>query len=184
MSSSSCMSARPGSFTARRPAMWRRDTLLLAIVLMVSLPSCSHGRSVRVDPSRVTTVSANDAMLERRAYRQINDYRARKRLRPLAWSEAIADEARRHSQRMARGAARFGHGGFEKRVKTISRSTRCRKAGENVAIDYSAEGAVEAWLKRRGHRKNIESDYDTTGIGAAVDRRGLVYFTQIFVKSR
>jgi uncharacterized protein YkwD len=159
-------------------------SVLVPLVLLLSLPSCSHARRVDFSPAAAWAAPADTATLERQAYRRVNDHRVSRRKRALAWSDVIAEQARQHSLRMARGAARFGHGGFEKRVKAINRSRTARKAAENVAIDYTAERAVQAWLKRGGHRANIEGDYDLTGVGAAVDRQGRVYFTQIFIKSK
>jgi uncharacterized protein YkwD len=85
---------------------------------------------------------------------------------------------------MAAGATAFGHDGFEQRVAAIGQTIAWSNAGENVALDYSAAGAVEAWIGSPGHRANIEGQYDVTGVGVATGRNGSMYFTQIFIKTR
>ena len=53
---------------------------------------------------------------------------------------------------------------------------------ENVA--YGARTGKEAfqiWKNSSGHKKNMLGNYKYTGIGTAKDRRGTLYYTQIFV---
>jgi uncharacterized protein YkwD len=157
----------------------RAASLLLPVAVMLSLASCSGGRAVRVRPSM-----PNVGALEEQTYARVNRYRVSKGLRALAWSDVAAGEARLHSERMALGKTRLGHSGFDKRVAIIGRTHPWRKAGENVAVNRSSASVVERWLKKRGHRKNIEGDFDATGVGAAATQDGAVYFTQIFVKSK
>jgi uncharacterized protein YkwD len=55
--------------------------------------------------------------------------------------------------------------------------------GENVASgQMTAKEAVEGWLQSPGHKRNIEGNFTLTGIGWAKDKRGMIYFTQIFTK--
>ena len=44
--------------------------------------------------------------------------------------------------------------------------------------------AVDGWIKSDGHRKNIESQFNLTGIAIAKNAKGEYYFTQLFVRSR
>jgi uncharacterized protein YkwD len=128
--------------------------------------------------------SVAPASLERQTHAKINEYRLSKGRRALAWSDTIAGVARQHSQMMARGKARFGHSGFDKRVTTIRKTHAWRSAAENVAINSTAADVVARWVKNRSHRSSIEGDFDLTGIGAARAENGSVYFTQIFIKSK
>jgi uncharacterized protein YkwD len=157
----------------------RAAALIPVIVLLLPLVSCATDRTYRVAPPTLDT-----ATLERQTYAQINEYRLSKGRRALAWSDVIAGVARRHSQMMARGKTRFGHSGFKDRTAAIGQSIPWRSAGENVAINRTAADVVKRWLKKRGHRANIEGDFDLTGIGAATANDGSVYFTQIFIKPK
>jgi len=44
----------------------------------------------------------------------------------------------------------------------------------------TAKQVVEEWLESSMHRQNIVGPYNVTGIGIAADRKGALYFTQIF----
>jgi uncharacterized protein YkwD len=56
-------------------------------------------------------------------------------------------------------------------------------SAENVAYgQLSAKAVVDGWLKSAPHKKNIEGNYNLTGIGLAKDRKGVIYFTQIFLR--
>lgn len=174
-----------GCAAAGEPSGSRAAAWLLPIVLLLSLASCATGRSYVLTPSTLDAAATLDiASLERQTHAKINEYRQRKGRRPLAWNAAIADQAREHSQMMARGKRRFGHSGFNDRVAVIGRRHPWRRAAENVAINSTAASVVERWLKNRGHRSNIEGDFDLTGVGAAAAPDGSVYFTQIFIKSK
>lgn len=63
-----------------------------------------------------------------------------------------------------------------------------RAAAENVAYNRGytdpVAKAVEGWLNSSGHRRNIEGNYNLTGIGVAKNSQGAYYFTQIFILKR
>ena len=86
---------------------------------------------------------------------------------------------------MANGAVPFGHDGFEQRVQALAKAIPYKAAAENVADNQGyndpATQAVQGWLKSDGHRRNIEGQYNLTGIGIALNANGEYYFTQIFV---
>ena len=61
-----------------------------------------------------------------------------------------------------------------------------KRTSENVAMNNSpipAQVAVRGWINSEGHKKNMEGDYDLTGVGIARSRNGSWYFTQIFVST-
>jgi uncharacterized protein YkwD len=117
---------------------------------------------------------------------QINHYRVAQGLQPLKLNNQISKEAETHSRNMAAKVIPLGHDGFKKRVNTLSNYFHHPvRAAENVAYNNKApEIAVTQWLNSRGHRKNIQGNYDLTGIGIAYDKKGQVYVTQIFVNSQ
>lgn len=169
--------AVPASTSRRHAAL--AVTVVFPAVLVLSVVSCSTGRTYRAAPPTPETAS-----LERQTHAKINEYRLSKGRRALEWRDAIADQARGHSQMMARKQVRFGHAGFNKRVARVGRSHSWKSAAENVAINRTAADVVARWVKNRSHRANIEGDFDLTGVGVAAARDGSVYFTQIFVKSK
>lgn len=112
----------------------------------------------------------------------INKHRAGKGLKALSANAAMATVAAEHSSNMAKGKTAFGHNGFDARVKKISASTGTLKAwAENVARgQISAKEVVNGWLNSPGHRKNIEGNYNLSGIGVVAGKNGELFFTHIF----
>jgi uncharacterized protein YkwD len=89
--------------------------------------------------------------------------------------------AEKHSRDMATGKVKFGHDGFNSRAKTIQKALGSIEIGENVASGpMTAREVVDGWLKSPGHKKNIEGNFTLTGIGYAHNKKGDIYFTQIF----
>lgn len=128
------------------------------------------------------------SQIEKGVEREINAHR-RATARPIFRSDAVVAEiARGHSKDMAKGKVGFGHEGLNLRVAQIQQSFALMGAAENVSkhqrnTDH-AETAVRKWLESAIHRKNIDGNYDLSGIGAATGDDGTVYITQIFVKLR
>ena len=112
----------------------------------------------------------------------INQYRTSIGLAKLEWNETIAEQCRNHSIDMA-NAHTINHNGFTERVNLIGETIPWNWAGENVAYNYTAQGAVTAWLNSPGHKSNIESNSNLTGVGVAFDEDSVMYFTQIFIRS-
>jgi uncharacterized protein YkwD len=131
-------------------------------------------------------VSTNDSNpsndIEKEVHRLINLHRNGNGLNPLEWSDIIASECRAHSIEMA-NAKTINHDGFYERVNRIKEKISWSWAGENVAYNYNAQGAVTAWLNSSGHKNNIESNSNLTGVGVAFDEDSVIYFTQIFIRS-
>lgn len=126
--------------------------------------------------------------VEQEVHNQINQYRAKKGLPSLTLDNTISEQARKHSQNMASGAVAFSHDGFALRVKAIALTISYSSSAENVAYNQGygnpATQAVEGWLNSSGHLKNIQGNYNLTGIGVAKNASGEYYFTQLFIRSR
>jgi len=120
--------------------------------------------------------------IEQEVYQLINLHRTGIGLDPLEWSDVIAAECRLHSRDMA-GEQTINHDGFNERIERIREKISLNWAGENVAMNWSAQAAVDAWLNSSGHKSNIESNSNLTGVGLAFDADSAMYFTQIFVRS-
>lgn len=146
------------------------------------LPSQNDQKSGDPPTSNSTQLKA----LEESVHQQINQYRQSQNLPSLSWNETIAQQARDHSQAMASGAVPFSHKGFDERINSIKQSIPYRSAAENVASNqgYSnpEQQAVAGWLESPGHLKNIQGEFDLTGVGIAKNSQDEYYFTQIFLK--
>jgi uncharacterized protein YkwD len=134
----------------------------------------------------IAQVDPSLAAMEQSVLRQINQYRAGRKLPALTLDATITQQSRNHSQNMANGTVPFSHQGFEQRVKAISKAMSYRAAAENVAYNMGygdpATQAVQGWLKSPGHLKNIQGQYNVTGIGVSKNAKGEVYFTQMFIR--
>jgi uncharacterized protein YkwD len=111
----------------------------------------------------------------------VNEDRKQQGLVVLEMSSMESSLATQHSQDMADGKVKFGHDGFNSRAKAIQKAMGSVEIGENVAAGpMTAREVVDGWLKSPGHKRNIEGNFTHTGIGYATDKKGIVYFTQIF----
>ncbi len=157
-----------------------------AFFLMVSIAllSCTTPQAATVsEPSPKETVADNG--METSILQYVNDHRRSKGLVSLQRLPIVDQQSAEHSRNMATGKTAFGHDGFEKRIETIKKSFGWISASsENVAYGkLSAKEVVKGWLNSPGHKKNIEGNYRYTGIGFYKDRKGVIYFTQIFFRS-
>lgn len=173
-----------------------RNIALGALVLANSLVAISANASTSANTTatakrsgnRVVQValSTSTATLEDSILDRVNEYRASKGLKALSRNTTIDSQSRTHSQDMASGSVAFGHNGFKGRVQ--STGIPFNGAAENVAYNMGfndpAARAFASWLKSPGHRKNIEGNFSQTGIGVAVNRKGEIYFTQIFIDNK
>ena len=111
----------------------------------------------------------------------VNEDRSAHGLSPLQMNPLESTLAAKHSHDMSVGKVKFGHEGFNARAKTIQKELGSVEVGENVAEGpMTAREVVDGWLHSPGHKKNIEGNFTLTGIGHASDKRGQIYFTQIF----
>jgi uncharacterized protein YkwD len=120
--------------------------------------------------------------VEAEVHRLVNLHRTGMGLAALEWNDIIVNECRQHSQDMA-DTHTINHDGFNERINKIGETISWNWAGENVAYNYSAQSVVTAWLNSPGHKSNIESNSNLTGVGVAYDEDSVMYFTQIFIRS-
>lgn len=117
----------------------------------------------------------------------VNEYRAKHWRGPLKYHPLLAKEARQHSLDMERKRLPFGHQRFGDRIKRIyARIKNCLGGSENVAYfppSKSPRDVVAMWMTSSGHRRNILGNYNLTGVGIVRDKRGWLYYTQIFIKA-
>lgn len=158
---------------------------LLPFILLVGSIAYVEGRPfVGVLPD--TGISREISALEEQVLELVNDHRISQNLKALPSDPRIAREARRHSRALAEKQILFGHYGFDLRTEMISSFIPIGAVAENVAHHEGCtdcgQQAVRNWLKSSLHRKNIEGDYDLTGVGVAKESDQGYFFTQIFVK--
>jgi uncharacterized protein YkwD len=129
---------------------------------------------------------AGPGKMERDILSLINEYRQKKNLQPLEMVDDISDVAEKHSRNMATNKVPFGHAGFDERIDKLLKDIKgANAAAENVAFgNIDAEKVVDMWLKSKGHKKNIEGNFNLTGIGISEGKDGRLYFTQIFVNRK
>ena len=128
------------------------------------------------------------SQIERDAEKGINAHRESTGRPKLRSDATVAKIARGHSRDMAKGKVGFGHDGLRDRVEQVQKHFKIAGAAENISKherkEGHAEAAVNTWLASPVHLKNINGNYDLSGVGAAVSRDGIVFITQIFVKLR
>src|ERR1035437_1141035 len=158
------------------------DTTLTGL----SRPRLASDRTSDVKAS----VIVNIASVERIAFDMLNQKRAENGLRPLAWSNDLANIARFHSQDMADNKY-FSHSSLDgKHVSDRADGAhvgRWRSIGENIAFERGyadpIEKAIQLWLESPGHRRNLMDDnWRESAVGVAVAKDGGYYFTQVFLR--
>ncbi len=166
-----------------------KSLILMSLGFLAILPNCSQLIPTQSPPEismNTNIASSSLAELEKAVNQQINQYRASKKLPPLTVDARISQIARIHSENMASGKVKFSHDGFEGRAKAIT--VPYQSFAENVAYNMGfsdpVRNAVDGWIKSEGHRKNMEGQFNLTGIGIAKNAKGEYYFTQLFVRSR
>jgi uncharacterized protein YkwD len=151
------------------------------LLLSISFISCAQPKQVA---GVSTVVNSEASSIENEVLRLVNKYRQSKGLSTLKMNSIVLDEARKHSTNMATGVVAFGHGGFDGRSQRLTQKIPgLRATGENVAYgQVSAKEVMEDWLNSPGHKKNIEGNFTQTGIGIVANRKGVLYYTQIFIR--
>ncbi|MBL7744286.1 MAG: CAP domain-containing protein [Chitinophagaceae bacterium] len=113
-----------------------------------------------------------------------NQFRRSKGMAALVINSDLNDIAEKHSRNMAQGKVGFGHGVFNKRYNAAKQKIPEFNAfAENVAFGASTgKEAVAMWKNSALHRRNMLGQYKYIGIGIAKDRKGRIYYTQVFAR--
>jgi uncharacterized protein YkwD len=131
----------------------------------------------------VSFTSKDDDELRKDILKYTNKLREKKRLPALIIHDDLNDIADKHSKNMASGKVSFGHGGFDQRSATVRKKLDVESVAENVAFGVnSGKAVVDLWETSRGHRMNMLGDFKYIGIGIAKDKRGTLYYTEIFAR--
>lgn len=166
--------------------MWvlRRLGFTFVLLIPVLLFSCARNLTPATGETIKKETVYNPGNMSADILRHINVYRKTKGLSALTTLEVANDQAAQHSKNMALKKTAFSHNGFEERIAAISKTAgTMRAAAENVAYgQLSAKEVVEGWINSPGHKKNIEGNYTLTGIGVYRDNKGVIFFTQLFMR--
>jgi len=113
-----------------------------------------------------------------------NQFRRSKGMPALVMQNDLNSIARKHSEDMANGRRSFGHDGYNKRMLQAQKIIKpFNSMAENVAYGArNGKEAFEMWKNSGAHRKNMLGNYKYIGIGTARNRRGVIYYTEIFVR--
>lgn len=158
--------------------------LLLPALVIVTSAACQR------KTTSTSMVSYNDESIslkgmEKDILSYVNDHRKSIGKPALQMLDVASAQAAIHSSNMAQKKTPFSHNGFETRVSNINKQAGGSYSGaaENVAYgQMTAEKVVDGWLHSPGHKKNIEGNYNLTGIGVARAKDGTIYYTQIFLR--
>ncbi|MTI31448.1 CAP domain-containing protein, partial [Xanthovirga aplysinae] len=112
----------------------------------------------------------------------VNEHRKSLGKEALTLNTIIYEEAKAHTEYMV-AVGQMSHDNFDDRANRLMNQVGGNAIAENVAKFYSTpEQVVNGWLNSPGHKKNIEGDYNLTGIAAIKDGSGRYYYTQIFLR--
>ena len=134
--------------------------------------------------------ASKTAAVEQMAFDIINAKRLENGLKPLVWSESVAEVARMHSRNMA-AKTFFSHRGLDNKMVSDRADEagiqKWRAIGENIAFNRGYKDptskAVDLWLSSPSHRHNMfDSNWKESAIGVAIASDGSYYFTQVFLK--
>lgn len=113
---------------------------------------------------------------------EINLYRKAVGLRELKPMAKLSIESEGHNEYMI-DEGTVSHDNFSLRASKLMNGAGAKAVAENVGYGYrSSTAVVNAWLKSKGHRENIEGGYTHFGISVRQDEEGKNYFTNIFIK--
>ena len=127
--------------------------------------------------------------LARKVFDLANRQRRLHGVRPLEWSDALAEQARLQSTNMMEGGF-FSHAD-PARGKLAARLTAAgipwSRCGENIfrekGMDDPADAAVEGWMKSPAHREGLlDPLFARAGVGIAVSRDTEYFITEDFIR--
>lgn len=151
-------------------------------VVIIALSICSCASTANSKSPEVVDDARSIRKIEKEVVVLVNEYRQKKGLKPLKVVDEIIVEAEKHSENMGKKKVAFGHTGFDIRYSHIQKALpRIGGGAENVAYgNISVANIVKGWINSPGHRQNMEGPYNITGVGVYRDKKGVLYYTQIF----
>lgn len=161
-------------------------TGLTFILCTLFLTSCSkdsiQDEVTAYDQVVTERIEYNYNTIEVEILDELNLYRKALGLTELKPMTELSMESEDHNEYMIEVGV-VSHDNFSQRASELMNKVGARSVAENVGYGYRTSGAVvNAWLKSKGHRENIEGAYTHFGISVREDAEGKNYFTNIFIK--
>ncbi|MDX1544541.1 MAG: CAP domain-containing protein [Christiangramia sp.] len=153
---------------------------------MMFLTSCSKD-NIEDDVTPYNQVVTNKAEytyspIEVEILEDLNIYRKALGLSELKPLAELSIESEDHNEYMIQKGT-VSHENFSQRASYLMNQVGAKTVSENVAFGYrTADAVINAWLKSKGHKDNIEADHTHFGISVRQDADGKNYFTNIFIK--
>ncbi|WP_290901907.1 CAP domain-containing protein [Ferroglobus sp.] len=127
-------------------------------------------------------------LIEQLIFHKLNEFREDNNLKPLNWSERVAEVAREKSMFLVN---EFSHSSGKNAYDLLrERGIYFLTVGENiyrisglkstVNEEFIAERCVESWKRSRGHRKVMLEDFSHAGVGCFAKGKS-VYVTLIAI---
>ena len=152
--------------------------LLLFIVALTSCNDSSFNNENRISRDNSLLI----LNIEKDLFEQINTYRKEIGLTILTSNNEADKSANEHTTYMV-SEGKISHDSFNSRASSLAEDTNAIVIKENVAKNYkTAEEAINGWLNSEAHKNTIEGDFTHTGISIKADEKGVLYFTQLFLK--
>ncbi len=179
-----------------RPRQQKPSPWIALGVIFFSLYFSNYLNSLKAAPTKMDSVpniksdtestqSLNS--MEQSVYEQINEHRVSKGLPPLVLDAWLTQQAREHSQAMARGDISFDREVLgelnQKIIQTGPYQSAGAAIGMNLGYANPAQANIDNWLKDTygDNLTTIDSNCELTGVGVAMNVKGQYYFTQIFL---
>jgi uncharacterized protein YkwD len=152
---------------------------LLGLMLRAPTETQARSSASHSDASKRTTGPTDSEVAS--FIRRVNSYRVSRGLPALVWDRRAAAVAKAHSRDMFEEGY-FSHtspDGRSLKDRLKSRALNYSRAGENIAWGQeTGRDVLEAWLRSKGHRRNIEGrDFTHHGVGKVGP-----YWTHIFIR--
>ncbi|PSB31182.1 CAP domain-containing protein [Chlorogloea sp. CCALA 695] len=145
-----------------------------------------HFRREKFFPKDASSTQSINS-LEQSVYEQINEHRESKGLSPLVLDGWLSQQAREHSEAMAKGDISFDREILDQLNQKIIKTGPYQSAGTAIGMTLGyanpAQANVNNWLQDvyGDNSTTIDSEYELTGVGVAMNLKGEYYFTQIFL---
>lgn len=152
--------------------------------LMAVATKADSGANQQTAPNSVQSLNS----MEQTVYEQINQHREAKGLPPLLLDGWLTQQAREHSQAMAKSDVLLEREVLqqvnEKIVNTEPYQSAATAVGMNLGYANPAQANINYWLRDvyGDNSTTINGEYELTGIGVAINFKGEYYFTQIFLR--
>ncbi|WP_422091089.1 CAP domain-containing protein [Tenacibaculum ovolyticum] len=154
---------------------------LLIVLCILLITSCTSNSEFELDQTEATEkISENPIEIE--ILNLVNNHRVANGYATLDKLQAIKSQTNNHTNYMIE-KEKISHDFFFERKEYLNKNVNSKSVAENVAYGYSSASSVlNAWLKSKNHKKNIEGDFTHFEITAKQDLKGNWYYTNIFVK--